>query len=54
MRRKNQWPITTRDRLDDLARRAVAAAKRKDWKTNFRLCREHDDLALLYRRETTQ
>lgn len=37
---------TVRARLRDLAAMARAAAKRKDWKTNHRLCREHDDLAL--------
>ena len=35
-----------RARLRDLAHMARAAARRKDWKTNHRLCREHDDLAL--------
>lgn len=37
---------TVRARLRDLAAMARAAAKRKDWKTNHRLCREHDDLAI--------
>lgn len=46
MRAANDHPITVRDRLRDLVDRAKAAAKRKDWKENYRLCREHDDLAL--------
>lgn len=38
--------MNTRARMAWLADTARAAAKRGDFKTNHRLCREHDDIAL--------
>lgn len=46
MKHRNGVLFTVRDRLRHIVGEARVSAERKDWKTNHRLCREHDDLAL--------